>query len=208
MDVTQRLNQSDPISDNNIETIDACPPGAPDSDLISSVAGGDEQAFADLYRLYSTSLYNYLRNLVIDEAAAEDLLQDVFIAVWNGARRFRGESQVKTWIYHIAHNQAVSWFRSNHRIVRAHDHDQPSGEPDLETRAINHWRNDQIREALNQLSPSHREVVELAFFHDLSYLEIAAVVGCPVGTVKSRMSYARRSLNIVFQQLGLGVRQT
>ena len=207
MEITQRLNHPDLESDNISKSLDTTAPGMLDRDLISGVAGGDEQAFAILYQHYSTPLFNYLRNLVIDEVAAEDILQDVFIAVWNGARRFRGESQVKTWLYHIAHNQAVSWFRSNHRVGHMDDQDHPSGEPDLESCAIDHWRSVQVREALNRLSPTHREVVELAFFHELSYHEIAAIVGCPVGTVKSRMSYARRNLNIVFRQLGLGVPQ-
>jgi RNA polymerase sigma-70 factor (ECF subfamily) len=203
----QRLNQTDQESDNNSEMVDASAQHQLENDLLSCVAGGDERAFADLYQLYGIPLFNYLRNLVTDEAVAEDLLQDVFVAVWNGARRFRGESQVKTWIYHIAHNQAVSWFRRNHRIVDMEDQDKPSGEPDLESRVIDQWRDDQIKAAISQLTPTHREVVELAFFHNLTYNEISAIVGCPVGTVKSRMSYARRSLNIVFSRLGLGAQQ-
>ncbi len=203
----QRLNHSDRGFDNNSEIVDISAQHQLEKDLLSCVAGGDERAFADLYQLYGVPLFNYLRYLVNDEAVAEDLLQDVFVAVWNAAKRFRGESQVKTWIYHIAHNQAVSWFRRHHRIVHAEGQEKPSGEPDLEDRMIDQWRNDQIKAALNQLSPTHREVVELAYFHNLSYNEISDVVGCPVGTVKSRMSYARRSLNIVFQQLGLGTQQ-
>jgi RNA polymerase sigma-70 factor (ECF subfamily) len=203
----KRLNHSDQEFDDNSEMDDALALHHLEKDLLLCVAGGDERALAELYQLYSIPLYNYLLNLVSDEAVAEDLLQDVFIAVWNGARRFRGASQVKTWIYRIAHNKAVSWFRHNYRLVHVEDTDKPSGEPDLESQAIDQWRNDQIKVALNQLSPTHREVVELAFYHNLSYNEIAAIVGCPVGTVKSRMSYARHNLNFSFQQLGLGTQQ-
>jgi RNA polymerase sigma-70 factor (ECF subfamily) len=203
MKSTRRLNQSDLGCDNMSETSTTAANAIPDSVLMSGVAGGDECAFADLYHRYSTPIYHYLCTLVIDGSAAEEILQDVFLAVWNGARRFRGESQVKTWIFHIAHNQAVSWFRKSHRALHLDDPERASGEPDLEARTIDRWRDGQIREALNRLSPPHREVVELAFFHELSYQEIAIVMGCPVGTVKSRMSYARRSMTHVLKELGL-----
>jgi RNA polymerase sigma-70 factor (ECF subfamily) len=162
-------------------------------ELLQRVVGRDEDAFADLYHRFSTMLHAYLVQLVLDPTVAEDLIQEVFLAVWNGASRFRGHSTVKTWMYKIAHYQAVSWLRRNARGP-ASSVDERASTVDLLDQTHDHWVRDQVRQALRQLSPDHRAVVELTFYHGLSYQEIAEVLSCPVGTVKSRMSYARRYL--------------
>lgn len=180
-----------------------------DAALVRRVAGGDEHAFALLYRGHGTPLYNYILRLVRDTAVAENVLQDVFVAVWQGAGGFRGGAQVRTWLFRIAHHRAVSWLRRERAagegpagddvergdagdgIAAASAEDDGSGP---EARAMAAWDAGRIRDALDGLSPDHRAVVELVFFHGLSYAEVAEVAGCPVGTVKSRMSWARRYL--------------
>jgi RNA polymerase sigma-70 factor (ECF subfamily) len=175
-----------------------------DRKLLALISRGDEAALAELYQRHHIPLYNYLLRLVHDQAAAEDLLQEVFIAVWKGASAFKERSRAKTWIFRIAHNQAVSWLRKH---VRPED---TSGDEesqvlidDPETVALSQWRQEQVRLAIDQLSPKHRAVVELAFVHDLSYSEIAEVVGCPTGTVKSRISYAMRRLDGILKSADL-----
>ena len=202
------MNQNHLLGDSNIAKAEVEIALQPEHRLLLDVAGGDERAFAELYQIFSTKIFNYLLNLVYDDAVAEDLLQDVFVAVWNGAKGFRGSSQVKTWIFHIAHNQAVSWFRRNRKNLNIEDARELASDLDLESQVMDHWRRDQIAKALRRLTPEHREVVELAFIYELSYQEIAEVIGCPVGTVKSRMSYARRYLTHELRQLGLGRQNT
>jgi RNA polymerase sigma-70 factor (ECF subfamily) len=168
----------------------------PDRKLVALISRGDEAALAELYQRHSVPLYNYLLRLVRDQSIAEDLLQEVFIAIWTGSSGFRGRSKVKTWIFRIAHNRAVSWLRKHARPEEAGEQEEsPAPADNPETVALRHWRQDQVRQAVDQLSPKHRAVIELAFVHDLSYSEIAEVVDCPTGTVKSRISYAMRRLD-------------
>lgn len=176
-----------------------------------------------LYRYHGVPLYNYILRLVRDAAVAENLLQEVFVAAWRGAGRFGGRSAARTWLFRIAHHQAVSWLRRERGEVSldgvgappdwapvdgAPRPDAPDGSAgfgaggsDVEATAWSAWRADRIREALDRLTPDHRAVVELVFFHDLPYAEVAEVLDCPVGTVKSRMSWARHHLRRALKDL-------
>ena len=167
-----------------------------DEDLLGAVARRDERAFDVLYHRYNVPLYNYILRLIHRPPVAEEILQEVFLAVWEGAAGFKGESQVKTWLFRIAHHQAVSWLRRK-REVLTHDGELPDVPvpPGAESQVIAAWQTDKVRAALDKLSPEHRAVLELVFFYEMSYAEIAKVLDCPVGTVKSRMSYARRNLS-------------
>jgi RNA polymerase sigma-70 factor (ECF subfamily) len=171
----------------------------PDADhqLVRQVAARDERAFDELYRSYSAAVYGYLLHLVNEPAVAEDLLQEVFLAAWQGADRFRAEARVKTWLLRIAHHQAVSWLRRRRPAVALDDLAEAVADDTAEEALAYAWRADEIRAALERLSANHRAVIELTFMHDLSYTEIAEIMDCPIGTVKSRMSYALRHLDRV-----------
>jgi RNA polymerase sigma-70 factor (ECF subfamily) len=173
-------------------------PLSPDVELLRHVASGNEDAFDELYVLYSAAVYNFLLRLVNEPPIAEELLQEVFLAVWQGADRFRAEAKVKTWLLRIAHHKAVSWLR-RHQPASSLDEsaDIASGDDHIDDRLARAWQADRVRAALSELSPKHRAVIELAFVHDLPYADIARIVDCPVGTVKSRMSYALRHLTAV-----------
>jgi RNA polymerase sigma-70 factor (ECF subfamily) len=126
---------------------------------------------------------------------AEEILQEVFLAVWQGAPRFREEAKVKTWLLRIAHHQAVSWLRRSRNTLWSNDELEADEHEPIEEHLARSWQVDRVRTALAQLTPNHRAVVELTFVQGLSYAEIADVMSCPIGTVKSRMSYALRRLN-------------
>ena len=168
-----------------------------DHRLLRQVAAGDQSAFDELYKTYSPAVFNYLLRLVNEPSVAEELLQDVFLAMWQGAGHFREQAKVKTWLLRIAHHQAVSWLRHNRAVTALDDLAELAGDDQIEEHLAQTWRVDQIRQALDQLSVKHRAVIELTFVHELSYAEIAEIVSCPVGTVKSRMSYALRHLTAV-----------
>ena len=174
----------------NVEDIE----GPPDRRLLRAAAGGDEEAFSQLYHRHAASIYNYLLRLTHSEQIGEELLQETFVAVWQGAQRFQRRAKVKTWIFRIAHNLAVSWLRRHLPESLADDADVPSEEVGPEASTLISWRNDQLLAALEDLSPNHRAVIELVFVHELPYAEIAQIMDCPVGTVKSRMSYALQHL--------------
>ncbi len=176
-----------------------------DKELLDAVAQRDERAFDALYKRYNVSLYNYILRLIHRPHVAEEILQEVFLAVWEGAERFKKRATVKTWLFRIAHHQAVSWLRRKREVLTPDgelpDHPVP---PQTESRVIATWQADQVRAALDKLSPQHRAVLELVFVHEMSYAEIAEVLECPVGTVKSRVSYARRNLTGHLKAQGVG----
>jgi len=179
-----------------------------DLELLQCTARGERPAFDALYDRYSTPLYNYLVRLIHETAVAEELTQEVYLAVWQGAGRFQGRSTVKTWLFRIAHHQAVSWLRRHGEgreplpVEFEALEDLPGLAPDPEAQFLSGWQADQIVAALDGLSETHRAVVELAFVHDFSHAEIAEIMDCPAGTVKSRMSYALRHLEGILMRQG------
>ncbi len=166
----------------------------PDHELIRKVAVGDIESFDFLYQQFSRPIFGYLVRLVYDQHIAEDLLQEVFIAVWTGASRFRGHATVKTWIFQIAHNQAVSWIRKKKATSSREQYLEDSYVEGPEDFYNAQWVHEQVRTAMIKLSTEHRSVIELVFYFGMSYSEVATIMRCPIGTVKSRMSYARRYL--------------
>ena len=141
-----------------------------DHQLLRQVASGDEGAFDELYVLYGPIVYNFLLRLINEAPVAEELLQEVFLAAWQGADRFRAEATVKTWLLRIAHHQAVSWLRRHHQVSPLDDAVEVTADEDhIDERLARAWQADRVRAALSELSPKHRAVIELAFVHDLSY---------------------------------------
>jgi len=171
--------------------------------LIRATASGSEIAFGEIYRRYHHPIYNYLLRITQDEAGADDILQEVFLAVWQGASRFKYQSSVKTWIYRIAYKQSISWLRKHPRKTSRIELEEiiDLGQSPEET-AIATIQNTQLKKAMAALAPKHRAVLELAFIEEMSYSEIADILHCPIGTVKSRMSYALRNLSSVMLMIG------
>jgi RNA polymerase sigma-70 factor (ECF subfamily) len=170
-----------------------------DQELLQKIIAGDEEAFQQLYHRYQPMIYNYILRLIHQKNAAEELLQDTFLATWQGARKFRGQSSVKTWIFRIAHYKAVSWLRKHQKANQTTEFSPDlliaSPEPSPEKNLIDKAEIGRVLMALDTLSASHRAVVELTFVHGFAYQQIAEIMGCPVGTVKSRMSYALKYMN-------------
>ena len=175
------------------------PDEGPDSDrsLIRRVARGDRAAFETLYRRYHPRLHRYLLRIVAREDLVEETLNDTMFAVWTGAARFRQRSKLSTWIFGIAYRQGM---KALARARRADDRgltDALGSEPPSEPRQRDLELS--VEQALRRLSPEHRAVIELTYFHGYSYPEIARIVGCPVNTVKTRTFHARRKLERVLQ---------
>lgn len=174
-------------------------PHSEDYHLLQQVSAGDEDAFKELYFRYHVLIYNYILRLIHEPSAAEDILQNVFWAVWQGSGKFRATASVKTWIFRIAHHQTISWLRSHKKKNQASENfDEllmPSDAPLPEDLILKKIESTRIRNALEQLSPNHRSVIELTFIYGFAYKEIAKIMDCPIGTVKSRMSYALRYLS-------------
>lgn len=171
---------------------------SPDEDarLLCRVAHGEHAALAALYERWQRPLFAFLLTRTPDPQMAEEVLQDTLVAIWRGAATFQGRSSASTWIFSIAGRQA--WNRTRDRSRQSPvDADLtaiPDSQAGPEDIVLARDRVAAVAHAMNQLSPLHREVLILAFEGRLSHAEIAEVLQTPVGTVKSRLSNARRQL--------------
>jgi len=167
-----------------------------DEALIAAIAAGDRAAMRILYNRHQVRVFRFAARLVDDAASAEDVVSEAFIEVWRQADRFEGRSSVSTWIMSIARFKALSVRRRRQEIelddkVAETVADQYSTpEPIL----LETDRRAQLRACLSQLSPDHREIIDLVYYHDKTIEEVAEIVGVPKNTVKTRMFYARRRL--------------
>ncbi|WP_162909583.1 RNA polymerase sigma factor [Aggregatilinea lenta] len=170
------------------------PPSDPDRALLNAIAQGDTHALEALYVQHGLRLLHYLVGQLGDPALAEEVLQDVMLAIWQQARRFRGESRVTTWMLAIARHHAISARRRQKAPPGIlPDHAVSSAPPPLDT-LIRRDECEAVREALHSLPDDQRETLELVFYHGLSGPEAARVLGVAHGTVKSRLHRAKASL--------------
>ena len=178
---------------------------SPETLLLARVAKHDREALAEVYARFQRPLFRYLFHLLGQKELAEDVLQEVMLIVWQKAQTFHGTGTAAGWLFRIAHHQA---FKAVRREADATVLDLEAA-GDLADEALNpeadllrQTTQEEIIQALACLTPEHREVLELAFFQDFACKEIASIVGIPLGTVKSRLSYARRALKTALLQRG------
>jgi RNA polymerase sigma-70 factor, ECF subfamily len=169
--------------------------GVSDEDLVQRVArSGDEHALSVLYDRYSGLVYGAGIRYLRDRPLAEDLVQDVFTAVWRGAAGFDpSRASFATWLYRITRNRVTDLVRRRRARVRTVG-DETYLEPGEEDPTVELSRSFDVATAFSRLSPVHREVLTLAYFHGLSQSEIARQTDTPLGTVKSRTTAALRAL--------------
>ena len=160
-----------------------------DEQLIEAVAGGDEQALAELYDRLGGVAYRVALRVLRDPALAEDAVQDAFLSAWRTAAGFdprRGSAS--TWLLTFVHRRAVDLVRreDRRRGDPLDDAPVPSGEATEERAEVRDERR-RVQAALAQLSVDQREALELAYYGGLTQSELAERLGVPLGTVKSRM---------------------
>ncbi|BCY19032.1 MAG: sigma-70 family RNA polymerase sigma factor [Chloroflexi bacterium] len=166
-----------------------------DNLLIQRVSHQDEAAFHELYEAYGQRMYAYALRITGDPVQAEDVLQDSLVVVWNMAGSFRGTSRLKAWLLGIVHNTAMKTLRHTSNPITEEMINTLQDERDIpEDQVQQRETANRLRNGMAQLSPEHRAVLDLVFYQGLSLQETADVAGCPVGTVKSRLSYARNRL--------------
>lgn len=163
--------------------------------LLEKIRLGNDGAFETLYRLYHPRLTNFLMKLVRRPPLVEEVLNDTMMVVWQKPDSFHGGSKLSTWIFAIAYRKALKGLKRYDDPIE--DPDAPNRESEEESPEENsaHFRRrNLLAEAIQELSPAHRAVVDLTYYHELDYNEIARILDCPVGTVKTRMFHARRQL--------------
>ena len=177
-----------------------------EADRVRRIVGGSEEAFRALVIEYHALAYSLAYRVLGDAGDAEEVAQDAFVRVHAAMASFRGEASLKTWILRIVHRLSLNRRRDRARtawhrlgLARSHDVDQappvPSTEPDPEARLISRQTRTQVMAAVDGLSAPLRDVVVLSSLGELTYEEIARVLGVPVGTVSSRLHAARRQLS-------------
>jgi RNA polymerase sigma-70 factor (ECF subfamily) len=160
-------------------------PGTSDAALIQSIAAGDKGAIRIFFARHNVRLFRFLLPFVRVRSVAEDLVSEVFLDVWRQPGRFKGRSEATTWLLAIARNKALSALR--HRS-REELHEQ--GPASIENRQ----KTEILLSGLTQLSTTHREVIDLVYYHQRSIEEVAEIIGVPPSTVKTRMFCARKRI--------------
>jgi RNA polymerase sigma factor (sigma-70 family) len=163
--------------------------------LMARIARRDLRAFDELYRAFHPRLTRFLVTMTRRPPLVEEVLNDTMMVVWNRPERFNGSSRLSTWIFAIAYRTALSALRRQDQPVEDKDAEQrPAPDPGPERRLSDQQLQATLLSALDDLSSDHRAVVDLTYFHDMGYREIAEIMDCPVDTVKTRMFHARRHL--------------
>ena len=177
-------------------------------DLVKRCQAGETEAFDELVTRYRTRIFAMIYNMVHNEQDAWDLAQDSFVKAWKSIKRFRGRSSFYTWMYRIVMNVTIDWLRKKQvkgagvefddaiqlREVNPASKTLPKADPLPYERMERTEVRARIDNAIAQLSPEHRAVILMKETEGMQYHEIAETLGCSIGTVMSRLFYARKKL--------------
>jgi RNA polymerase sigma-70 factor (ECF subfamily) len=154
---------------------------------------GERTAFEELFEMYQPRLKYYIRRLDSGGISVDDTLQDIWLTVFRKIHELKDAQVFTVWLYRIARNKVYDEFRNKERVARLPEEDEipvsDNSEPLFDTSDT-----EKLHAALNELKPYHREVLTLSFIEQMSYQSIADIVGCSIGTVRSRIFYAKKSL--------------
>lgn len=167
--------------------------------LVLRCQTGDEAAFAELVERYQLRMRYYLRKMLRDASAADDVMQEVWLDVFRGVNRLTDAGAFRAWLYQIARNQAYRQLRKRRlnyeplEELELADSSEEDAQFDADDAAC-------VHAGLDELAPLHREVLVLRYIEAMTYEEIAQVVGCQVGTVRSRLHYGTAALRAILER--------
>jgi RNA polymerase sigma-70 factor (ECF subfamily) len=179
--------------------------------LIADLCEGDETALAPLVEKYKRMVYRLAMQITKNHADADDVMQETFIKVYRSIRMFRRDAAFETWLYRIAVNEALNFVKRRERRRESALEAAAEGEYEATTRYQAQTANDPhvhaekaelrhyVTKAVNSLSLKHRTVVILHEFEGLTHAEIASILNCSEGTVRSRLHYARKKLRTLLK---------
>ena len=209
------MNELRPPPSNPVptETSDSAT-GPDDLDLVARSQAGDTSAFNELVTRYRHRTYAMIYNMVRNEQDAWDLAQDGFLKAWKSISRFRGQSSFYTWLYRILMNVTIDAMRRKQIEGGTEFDDQvglqniapgaataPKSEMEPADRISDKEIRQRIDEAIEKLSPEHRTAIVMREIDGLEYTEIAEQMGCSLGTVMSRLFYARKKLQALLKDV-------
>jgi RNA polymerase sigma factor (sigma-70 family) len=173
------------------------PRGSPtdEAELLHRIGRRDLKAFEEIYRAYHPRLARFLGIILRRPHLIEEVLNDTMLVVWKQPERYNGRSKVSTWIFAIAYRNALKALRRHDEPVEDKQAARRASSEAGPERQVEHRQtHEALLSAINELSADHRAVVDLTYFHEIGYREIAELMNCPVDTVKTRMFHARRHL--------------
>ncbi len=170
-----------------------------DAQLLADIVAGREQAFVDLYRRRHNDVYRFAFAMAKSRSFALDVTQEVFLNVLENARRFdRSKGSVRAWLFGCARYVTLDRLRAERRWT---DDMPPDGTvPDGDERLFTDQRIERLHAAIARLPLEYREALVLCELQELSYAETAAVLGCPIGTVRSRLHRGRALLTAMLEE--------
>lgn len=167
-----------------------------DNCLLEWIAQGNQLAMRALFARHRVRVYRFILRITHDRTLADDAVSDVFFDVWQQADRFEARSSVSTWLLAIARNKAFAAMRCRQHAAlddeTAQSVPDPADGPDLALEKKD--RSNELYRCLRSLSPEHREIIDLVYYHEKPIREVAEIVSIPTATVKTRMFYARKRL--------------
>ena len=208
------MNRAGPRLNMHTETTSA-QSDVSEIDLVKRCQDGDSEAFDELVTRYRTRIFGMIYNMVHSEQDAWDLAQDSFVKAWKSIGRFRGKSSFYTWIYRIVMNVTIDWLRKKQIRGGGAEFDDAVQLKEIDPAAKTAPKADElpyermqrgelrakIDNAIAQLSPEHRAVILMKETEDMQYHEIAEALGCSIGTVMSRLFYARKKLQTLLKDV-------
>ena len=177
-----------------------------DEVLLKSIADGEKAAMHVFYARHNVRIYRFILRIVRDTTVAEDIVSQVFFDVWRTASHFEGRCQVSTWLHAIARFKALTALnrRRRHEDIEQSDVREIAEETDTPEISLNRNQTNAIlRNCVARLSPVHREIIDLFYYHEKSIDEVGEMIGIPQSTVKTRMFYARKQLVDLLKDAGV-----
>ncbi len=160
--------------------------------IVIRCKSGQREAFEELFEHYQPRLKYYVRRLD-SSGETDDILQDIWIKVFRKIGKLKENSSFPVWLYRIARNEVFGRYRQNDKFVEfPQENEHPEYNDD--NHEFSAEDAEKLHKALNKIQPFHREVLTLSFIEQMSYQQIAEVIGCSTGTVRSRIFYAKQSL--------------
>ena len=173
-----------------------------EEELVVLLKQKSQEAFNYLYKNYSGVLYGIVKRVINDDQTAEDVLQDVFVKIWNNIEQFNGEKgRIYTWMINIARNAAIDKLRSKGEIMKSKIHTGEDVVYNVSTGLKTEQQTDTIglRKVVAGLKPEYEVIVDLAYYKGFTLDEIAKTLEIPLGTVKTRMRHAMQLLREHFK---------
>jgi RNA polymerase sigma-70 factor (ECF subfamily) len=175
-----------------------------DETLVARIAAGDNHAMQMLFTRHSVRVFRFVLKMVKDPALADDLVSEIFFDLWRQAHQFDARAKASTWLLAIARYKAISAMRRR-RVDADLDDAGEIADPSESPEAISQMngRNQIMRRCIAMLSPSHREIIDLVYYHEKPIDAVAHIIGIPLNTVKTRMFYARKQLATLLTEAGI-----